>query len=317
MSRKLTDGQKLAAAKVLDTIYSIGVARGNSNELFAQEILMDLVARGIIDCFWAIPKNSDLDHRGIDLISKTSKGYYFLNGKSSWRGVEIFLERQTKLLSRGTNNILKIYPWLAVRCAGNSEAERSLFDILGDTPSCAVLPQEVAEHLARLIPNSVSASDARVVSTREERVRDEIVSNKRREPEEMLKQALDPRPIQCSIAPAPKKRESNRRKKPNFKETGAPLSTFLSRDNIPWRSRFEMLERCSVCVVRKWEFSRERGKRHWEWVVRIEIETDQGTRVVMEARDRKHKYEAEKKAAAMTADEIRRINRYKLVMIKL
>lgn len=127
--------------RVIRTIALVSRERGADNEAFAREVCKDLVTRGVIESFWAVPPKSYLDRSGIDVIVKTQRGFYFLNVKSSGTGVDNF--NKTLQGKRRT-----IYPWLASKIYGSARAAEYLENILARyEPSCAVLPEDVRRGL--------------------------------------------------------------------------------------------------------------------------------------------------------------------------
>lgn len=165
MSKKRpVPNRRLEEARVFDAIYRSGVERGAQNESFAAEICIEFLGRGLIEYFWVIPKNSELDHKGIDMVVKGGDGYYFLDIKSSPTGVENHLQR-------GNTS----YPWLADRCCGKEEVEGKLVEIFTQTPSCVVLPEWVQNEIDHLTPNTMVASEQAVtIGKREQQVLGEM-----------------------------------------------------------------------------------------------------------------------------------------------
>lgn len=170
--KKLTLEQRLKAARTLDALDCSRQERGARNEIFAQEICMGFVARGLIERFWAAPQNSALDHMGIDLVCETSWGYFFLDIKSSFTGAAKRVPRD-----------YSVYPWIVVRYREQAEAEGKLMGILDCLPSCTFLPKKVQDELIHLTPNVVLHYEPPAIGKRERAILHEIAKKDRRKNE--------------------------------------------------------------------------------------------------------------------------------------
>lgn len=231
--RSLPLGKRIEAARTLDVLDRSRAERGLNNESFAQKICQNFVAKGLIEYLWAIPQHSGLDHRGIDIVCQTPKGYYFLNVKSSAAGVDSFHAKRV-LLKRP---LLDIFPWLVVRYRGEAEAGRQLERILGHMPSCDILPQEVLEGLVGLTPNTVLVNA--------------VIAGKR---EQRLKKAVE-------------NERTARISRAKLLEKKRALETILFANYRSWRSKFEDLESKKICSIKKWSITRNAA----EWAGEIEI----------------------------------------------
>lgn len=121
---------------------------GGKSEEAAKAICSELLREGIINEFWHIPADSALDHRGIDVICKTCRGFFFINVKKSSSGVNDFL-RQRKMLKEKGNSLHVIYPWRVIpELSRQEEAKADLEKTLNEeSPSCDTLPENIKKEL--------------------------------------------------------------------------------------------------------------------------------------------------------------------------
>ena len=89
---------------------SLAVYVGQQSEETAKYICQELQQAGLIQGFWFMPKNSVMDHRGVDIVCKTPRGYFLINVKKSSAGVNSFEQIREKMLLAHDARGLPIFP---------------------------------------------------------------------------------------------------------------------------------------------------------------------------------------------------------------
>ena len=144
--------------KVLELIRETQGERGDRSERIALRALEHLKESGFLEEVLAIPRRTKIDRMGIDIIcKKTAGGYYFINIKSSFRGVEHHIERKNILELKG-KPVYEIYPIAINLLESPQDLEKRLQDIFSSAPSSDVLPTEIKSCLDAL-PNELIAKE--------------------------------------------------------------------------------------------------------------------------------------------------------------